>query len=285
MIIINIPDISGNNRWDNYTGNDADNNRIGNASHSFTGGIDYLPIWDEAPPHIKISSYTLFYSSTPAPPHFEVIITDPYIDTMWYTIMGSNQIFTFTSNGTIDHDAWQLAWNSVPNGWLITIRFYANDTFGHITYQDITAIKLDSAEFIFWAMIIMVGVATVIGGVLVVRRIRTKKVLQPTLIKKKKFPLERTEPFIPMKAQKLKMKEAIPEEIDLTEEEKLELEKVESEVGIEKRKFICVVHKGPIIGANYLCPNCHTFYCVKCARALKDNGEHCWSCDNEIELE
>jgi len=72
--------------------------------------------------------------------------------------------------------------------------------------------------------------------------------------------------------------------VDLTEAEKQELAETESEVGVDAQKFICIVHKGPITGANYLCPHCKTFYCVKCAQALKEKGEKCWSCDHEIEL-
>lgn len=70
----------------------------------------------------------------------------------------------------------------------------------------------------------------------------------------------------------------------LTPEELEEQHKTESEMGIEKKEFMCVVHKGAIDGPIYLCPNCHTLYCQKCATALKEEGELCWSCDTEINL-
>ena len=38
------------------------------------------------------------------------------------------------------------------------------------------------------------------------------------------------------------------------------------------QEFFCIVHRGPIEGDNYLCPHCKTFYCVKCATALKEKG-------------
>lgn len=66
--------------------------------------------------------------------------------------------------------------------------------------------------------------------------------------------------------------------------EKDEFEKIKSEIAVEKREYICIVHKGPIIGASYLCPNCRTFYCERCAQVLKEKGENCWSCNQEIEL-
>ena len=75
------------------------------------------------------------------------------------------------------------------------------------------------------------------------------------------------------------------EVVGYTEEEKQELEKTESEVGVEEQKIICIVHKGPIVGANiYACPSCKTFYCIKCATVLKENGEKCWSCDKDINV-
>ncbi len=69
----------------------------------------------------------------------------------------------------------------------------------------------------------------------------------------------------------------------LTEKEKKELQKTEKEVAVKKEDFICIVHKGAIQGDDiYLCPYCHTLYCTKCAKTLKENGESCWSCGSEI---
>jgi hypothetical protein len=59
----------------------------------------------------------------------------------------------------------------------------------------------------------------------------------------------------------------------------------EQEVGVQEQKFTCVVHKGPITGSNYLCSKCGTFYCLKCATALKKNGEKCWTCGSDLEVE
>ncbi len=68
------------------------------------------------------------------------------------------------------------------------------------------------------------------------------------------------------------------------EAEQKALEETEAEVSIHREKFVCVVHKGPIEGDNYLCPNCFTFYCLKCAKTLKDQGDNCWTCGTEIKL-
>ncbi|HME51096.1 MAG TPA: hypothetical protein VKM55_02655 [Candidatus Lokiarchaeia archaeon] len=64
-----------------------------------------------------------------------------------------------------------------------------------------------------------------------------------------------------------------------------ELQKTEQEVTAILDVKLCIVHKGPIKGANYSCPQCNTFYCLKCAAALASAGERCWSCGNKIELD
>ena len=70
----------------------------------------------------------------------------------------------------------------------------------------------------------------------------------------------------------------------LTPEELEEKRKTESEVGVVRKEFMCVVHKGEIDGPIYLCPYCHTLYCQKCATVLKEKGENCWSCESEINI-
>jgi hypothetical protein len=70
-----------------------------------------------------------------------------------------------------------------------------------------------------------------------------------------------------------------------TPEEIAELEKTEKEIGIEKEKFMCIVHRGKIVGNIYVCPNCQAIYCQNCAKSLKQKGESCWSCENEIEID
>ncbi|MHA1371934.1 MAG: hypothetical protein ACTSRA_19725 [Promethearchaeota archaeon] len=98
-----------------------------------------------------------------------------------------------------------------------------------------------------------------------------------TIQPKKKIEVKKTE--------KLKQSTfVVPPDMELTPEEKREIQQTESEMDIEKSKFICVVHKGTIDGAVYICPKCQTFYCVKCANVLKDKGEKCWSCENEITI-
>ncbi|MFX1326613.1 MAG: nitrous oxide reductase family maturation protein NosD [Promethearchaeota archaeon] len=70
----------------------------------------------------------------------------------------------------------------------------------------------------------------------------------------------------------------------LSSQELEELRRTEAEVSVEKERHTCVVHRGKIVGAMYLCPHCETYYCMKCATVLKKKGETCWACHNKIEL-
>ncbi|MBN2153478.1 MAG: hypothetical protein JW839_18635 [Candidatus Lokiarchaeota archaeon] len=62
-----------------------------------------------------------------------------------------------------------------------------------------------------------------------------------------------------------------------------EVDQTEEEVTTIKDQKICIVHKGPISGAIFLC-KCEAFYCMACAQHLKKKGEKCWSCGAEIDV-
>ncbi len=53
----------------------------------------------------------------------------------------------------------------------------------------------------------------------------------------------------------------------------------EEEVSVSKEKKICIVCKGKIGRNNiYLCPDCDTFYCLKCSNTLTTLENACWVC-------
>ena len=61
-------------------------------------------------------------------PIYDIDITEPNLDTVWYTMDGGVNNITITEyTGTVDNDLW----NALPNG-AVTITFYANDTVGNI---------------------------------------------------------------------------------------------------------------------------------------------------------
>ncbi|MEE9574050.1 MAG: right-handed parallel beta-helix repeat-containing protein [Candidatus Neomarinimicrobiota bacterium] len=68
-------------------------------------------------------------------------------------------------------------------------------------------------------------------------------------------------------------------------EAKKEVVDEETGVTLKPMKLVCIVHRGPVAGAVYICPKCQSIFCEKCALALKKNGENCWTCDQEITLQ
>ena len=70
-------------------------------------------------------------------PTYEITIIELYIDKIWYTFdNGTNKIFITELIGIMD----QTLWNQLSNGYVI-IRFYANDTLGNISFDDVIVVK------------------------------------------------------------------------------------------------------------------------------------------------
>ena len=86
-------------------------------------------IKDSSAPTIIIISPTENEGFGFVAPSFIVEISDPNLDTMWYTLDGGINNYTFTDNGTIN----QAAWGVLPDG-NVTILFYANDTLRNINF-------------------------------------------------------------------------------------------------------------------------------------------------------
>ncbi len=57
----------------------------------------------------------------------------------------------------------------------------------------------------------------------------------------------------------------------------------EEEVSISKEKKICLVCKGKVGGYNFICTECGTFYCEKCAKALTKMENACWGCNKPFD--
>lgn len=75
------------------------------------------------------------------PPVFNISVNDPKLDTIWYSLDDGLTNITFTGlTGTID----QTEWVKKTEGQ-VTIRFYANDTFGQLTYT-IVLINKDTLD-------------------------------------------------------------------------------------------------------------------------------------------
>ncbi|MFX1479006.1 MAG: NosD domain-containing protein [Promethearchaeota archaeon] len=124
------------NYWDNLTGPDNDNDGIVDPQYgpyNITGSTqskDYLPIAEDGAPRITIYSPIHNYVYSVVAPSFNVLITDIYVDTMWYTLDGGVANYFFTDKGMID----QSMWDAMPEG-NYTLTFYASDII-YRYYQD-----------------------------------------------------------------------------------------------------------------------------------------------------
>ena len=57
----------------------------------------------------------------------------------------------------------------------------------------------------------------------------------------------------------------------------------EEEVIYHRERKICVVCKGKLLRAIYLCPECDALYCTKCSEAISSLENACWSCLTPID--
>lgn len=71
------------------------------------------------------------------PPSYTLSITEPNIDSIWFTLNGGTTNSTpMTSSGTLT----QAYWNTQPSGYVI-IRFYVNDSAGNIAFDEVNVTK------------------------------------------------------------------------------------------------------------------------------------------------
>lgn len=59
----------------------------------------------------------------------------------------------------------------------------------------------------------------------------------------------------------------------------------EEDIVLSKEKHFCLVHKGPIEGFSFICPECGSFYCQKCVMAIMAIDNECWSCQTQLDVE
>lgn len=67
-------------------------------------------------------------------------------------------------------------------------------------------------------------------------------------------------------------------DVEIFNLKQLKDEITEEDIAVYKEKHFCVVHRGPIEGYTYICPDCGTYYCINCLEAIKEIENKCWSC-------
>jgi len=128
------------NYWDDYSGEDADDDGIGDTPYDKIDGAantDPYPIWWDAPKFNFISpaNGSLFDKNAPT---ITINLTGGVPDATIYNITGSSDFYNFTlPGGQID----QNAWNNAPNGTII-IQFFINDSKDYITSKKLR-LRLD----------------------------------------------------------------------------------------------------------------------------------------------
>ncbi|KKL26998.1 hypothetical protein LCGC14_2389610, partial [marine sediment metagenome] len=95
--------------------------------------------------------------------------------------------------------------------------------------------------------------------------------------------------FVSIREAPVEHKERPPKKEVLVEEGLFRLIKrpaqvTEEEVSISREKKICLVCKGKLEKFNiYICSQCDTFYCEKCALSLSDLENMCWVCEEPFD--
>ena len=96
-------------------------------------GVRYFTV-KAGPPQITITSPVQDEFFGVIPPNFEITVDKPNINTTWYTLNNGATNKTFTGlSGTID----QTIWDPIVADD-ITLRFYANDSFGLEGYSEVS---------------------------------------------------------------------------------------------------------------------------------------------------
>jgi len=114
-------------------------------------------------------------------PAFIITVTDDHLESVWYSLDGGLTNYTITTNVTTIN---QTAWTALSEG-LITITFYANDTLGNLSSEEITITKSIPSAGLDPGVIAVIVVLSVIGGVALLGAILG------ILVKKGKISLEK----------------------------------------------------------------------------------------------
>ncbi len=99
-------------------------------------------------------------------PNFNISIDEPNLDQTWYSLNGGTNI-TFTElTGTINQDLW----DALPQG-IVNIRFYASDSAGNISFQEVSVIKAISQPISGYNFLLLLGAISTITIIIIKKRL------------------------------------------------------------------------------------------------------------------
>ncbi|MFX1569721.1 MAG: hypothetical protein ACFFCV_15285 [Promethearchaeota archaeon] len=174
---------------------------------------------DASAPIININSPTANEVFGIDAPSFSVDITDPHLDTMWYTVNNSATKFIFAGDGVVDQTVWDI---QVDGDVLLT--FYANDTVGNIDSENVIIIKRTPRGGTGPDITTIIIIVSVIGG------IAAAGVILGVLVKQGKISLEKLTKRKP-KTEKIKSEKPPKEKVkkEKTKQDKASKEKTDME--------------------------------------------------------
>ncbi|MFX1567356.1 MAG: NosD domain-containing protein [Promethearchaeota archaeon] len=129
---------------------------------------------DTAGPIIVIDSPSSGAEFGVTAPAFIIKVTDDNLDAIWYSLDGGETNYTITTNATINQAAW-----AVLSEGSVTITFYANDTLGNLSFEEVTITKeiptggIDPTTITIIVVVSIVGAVAVIAGIYIFMKKRT----------------------------------------------------------------------------------------------------------------
>jgi len=107
-----------------------------NDSFGYINSNNITIVKDTIKPNITVNKPSFGNLFSSIAPEFEIYTQDLTLNTTWYSLNNGANNYTFITNGTFS----QMAWDNMPSG-LITVIFYANDSFGRENFETIVIEK------------------------------------------------------------------------------------------------------------------------------------------------
>ena len=148
--------------WDKETSGGVTIQFYANNTLGKEGSAEVTVLKDIENPEILIYSPNVDEEFGSIAPSYDLVINEPNLDSIWYTIDGGVNNYTIT---LLSGDINQSAWDAAVYG-AINIRFYAEDLVGNIDYNEVNIKKIKETPAIpgyeLFVLISLIGIITII---------------------------------------------------------------------------------------------------------------------------